>query len=223
MHDLYSYKDKLQTTVWNRKAICSNNLKCTNGKRGFNNVLREFTDFYTGVVQPNTTNADLLLETDVEQLLTDKDQYNHTVTPRVDICDVERCIRNLKRHKAAGHGNVTSEHLIFGGPHLTAHLTVLFNSMIHHCFVPNDFCNGIILPVLKSKHGDDMYRGITLSPVISKVFESVLLHLYDEFLSSDSLQYGFKENSIAVRYFTKKGSRVYCAFLDASKAFDKVL
>jgi len=48
-------------------------------------VLREFTDFYTAVVvQPNTTNADLLLETDVKQLLTDRDQYNHTVTPRVD-------------------------------------------------------------------------------------------------------------------------------------------
>jgi len=115
------------------------------------------------------------------------------------MCDIERCIRNLKRHKAAGHDNVTSEHLIFGGPHLTVHLTLLFNSMIHHCFVPNDFCSGIILPVLKSKHGDattvDMYRGITLSPVISKVFESVLLHLYDELLSSDSLQYGFKKNS----------------------------
>jgi len=148
-------------------------------------VLREFTDFYTGVVQHNITNADLLLETDVKQLLTDRDQYNHTVTQQVDICDVERCIRNLKRHRAAGHDNVTSEHLLFGGPHLTVHLTLLFNSMIHHCFVPNDFCNGIFLPVLKSKHGDatkvDMYRGITLSPVISKVFESVLLHLYMNF------------------------------------------
>jgi len=27
----------------------------------------------------------------------------------------------------------------------------------------------------------------------------------------------------SVKYFTKKGSGVYCAFLDASKAFDKVL
>ena len=66
-----------------RKWYCSNNLKCTNtinGKSGVNNVTREFTDFYTGVVQLNTTNADLLLETDVKQLLTDRDQYNHTVT-----------------------------------------------------------------------------------------------------------------------------------------------
>ena len=79
----------------------------------------------------------------------------------------------------------------------------------------------------------NMYRGITLSPVISKLFEVVLLYLYDEFLSSDSLQFGFKKNSScthamftvneSVKYFTKKGSKVYCAFLDATKAFDKVL
>ena len=52
---------------------------------------------------------------------------------------------------------------------------------------------GIIHPLLKNKHGDatdiHMYRGITISPVISKVFESVLLFLYDNFLTSDTLQY----------------------------------
>ena len=61
-----------------------------------------------------------------------------------------------------------------------------------------------------------MYRSITISPVISKLFESILLHLYDSFLTSDSLQYGFKKNSgytqalfnanESVRYFTKRGS-----------------
>jgi len=73
------------------------------------------------------------------------------------------------------------------------YLTLLFNPMIHHCFGPNDFCNGIILPVLKSKRGDatkvDMHRTITLSSVISKCS-----NLYDNFLSNDSLPYGFKKN-----------------------------
>jgi len=57
----------------------------------------------------------------------------------------------------------------------------------------------LCIPLLNSKHGDatdlDMYRGITLSPVLSKAFESVLLLLYNEFLSSDPLQFGFKKNS----------------------------
>jgi len=55
-----------------------------------------------------------------------------------------------------------------------------------------------------------------LSIIISKLFESVLLRLYDSFLTSDSLQYGFKKNNSctqswftvneSVRYFTKRGS-----------------
>ena len=54
---------------------------------------------------------------------------------------------------------------------------------------------GPLTPVLKDKNGDitstDMYRSITLTPVISKLFESVLLQLYGDFLTSDNLQFGF--------------------------------
>ena len=68
---------------------------------------------------------------------------------------------------------------------------------------------GIIHPLLKNKHGDatdiNMYRGITISPVISKVFDSVLFFLYDNFLASDTLQYGFKTKWLySVKCFTKK-------------------
>ena len=42
--------------------------------------------------------------------------------------------------------------------------------MIRHCFVPSDLCVDISIPLLKNKHGDainlDMYRGISLSPVL---------------------------------------------------------
>ena len=99
---------------------------------------------------------------------------------------------------------------------------------------PNEFCNGIIVPLLNCKHGDaiqlDMYRGITLSPVLSKLFESVLLDL---FLTSSDLQFGFKKNlgcshalfafNETVRYFMNNNSLAFWAFLDISKAFDKVL
>jgi len=55
------------------------------------------------------------------------------------------------------------------------------------------------VPLLKNKHADptslDMYHSITLSPVLLKVFDSILLQLYDEFFCSDPLQFGFKKNS----------------------------
>ena len=67
--------------------------------------------------------------------------------------------------------------------------------MLRHSFVPSDFCFGMIMPLLKDKHGDatkiDMYRGITLSCVVSKLFESVLVALFEDSLYSDNLQFGF--------------------------------
>ena len=92
----------------------------------------------------------------------------------------------------------------------------------------------ILIPVLKDKHTkSDMYRSITLSPIIAKLFEYVLLESYEGQLSSDDLQFGFKQNSgcshalftfnQVTKYFITKGSKVYCAFVDASKAIDKVL
>ena len=38
-----------------------------------------------------------------------------------------------------------------------------------------------------------LYRAITMTPVMSKLFESVLLTLYGEFLTGFYLQYGFKK------------------------------
>jgi len=63
--------------------------------------------------------------------------------------------------------------------------------MLKHAYVPNDFCHWVIIPLLKSKHGDatriDMYRDITLLLVLSKLFESILFGIYEEFFGSDNL------------------------------------
>ena len=46
---------------------------------------------------------------------------------------------------------------------ILVHLCLLFNLLLLHSYVPSDFAYGIIIPVLKDKHGDqtklDMYRG----------------------------------------------------------------
>jgi len=136
-----------------------------------------------------------------------------------------RPISRLKRRKAAGI-DIVSEHVLYAGQQLSVHLCILFNALLAHSFVFSDFCKSIIVPLLKSKYGDatqlDMYRGITLSPVLSKLFEMVLLHLFEEFLVSDDLQFGFKKRSGCSRalfafsesrkYFTSNRNKVYAAF-----------
>ena len=81
---------------------------------------------------------------------------------------------------------------------------------------------GVMIPIIKDKNGDassiDNYRGITLSSNISKLFEMCLLDLYDSYLYSSDLQFGFKKrvgcNSAiytvrsVIEYYTKHGSTV---------------
>ena len=78
-----------------------------------------------------------------------------------------------------------------------------------------------------------MYRGITMSSAVSKLFEAVLVAVFGLSLEMNDLQFGFKKNSSCchtiftftetVKYFIKDGSRVHCVALDAPKAFDKIL
>ena len=82
---------------------------------------------------------------------------------------------------------MTAEHLIYAHSILSKLLSTLFKMMLEHGLVPTDFGTGIIIPLVKNPDGDktcsDNYRGITLSPVISKVFELVIMNMVEEQLN----------------------------------------
>jgi len=67
---------------------------------------------------------------------------------------VDACIRQLKRGKAAGHDQLTVEHLVYAHPILLIHLSLLFNILKPRGTVPHDFCKGIIIPLIKNSDGD---------------------------------------------------------------------
>ena len=94
-----------------------------------------------------------------------------------------------------------------------------------------------MVPIIKDQQGNasdpNNYRGITISPILSKLFEHVLKRVYVDHLSTSSHQFGFKKNSSTVHalhclketvgYYINNDSRVFCSFLDASKAFDRLV
>ena len=63
--------------------------------------------------------------------------------------------------------------------------------------ITDDFRRGLMVPLLKDKTGDvgsvNNYRGITLIPTISKVFQLALLEIRKQYLITDDLQFGFKK------------------------------
>jgi len=92
------------------------------------------------------------------------------------------------------------------------------------------------IPLVKNRDGNiedrSNYRGITLSPVISKIFKLLIMNMVKDKLVSSDLQFGFKPNSscsraiLALQAGVKPicdngGTATLCA-LDISKAFDRV-
>ena len=134
--------------------------------------------------------------------------------------------------------HTTTEHLQNCHPMLSVVLSVLFNLMIHVGYVPDSFSRSYTVPILKDSSGygktvsANDFRGISISPVISKVFEHFILHRYANFFVSSNNQFGFKKGSscahaiYAVRstidYYVSRNSNVNLCALDLSKAFDKM-
>ena len=103
--------------------------------------------------------------------------------------------------------------------------------------VPPAFSLGIIIPITKhvsNCNGDRFseYRRITISPVLSKVFELCILENIKQFLVTSDLQLGFKKGlgcnhaiytvREVVNYFTTNNSTVNLCAIDLTKAFDRV-
>ena len=116
-------------------------------------------------------------------------------------------------------------------------LTRLFNLTLRYGYVPNEFGLGLTIPIPKADCKSNSssvndYRGITISPVISKIFELCLQMRFSKYLFSSSNQFGFKQGvgcnhaiylvRNTIEHFTKNDSTVNLCTLDLSKAFDKV-
>ena len=147
------------------------------------------------------------------------------------------CIYCLKLGKSFDDEQLSAEHLIYAPVSLVERLHQLMNSMLRHAYVPNQFKRGTIVPLVKDHQGDhgsmDNYRGITLSPIISKAFEHAMRTVFGPYLVTSHFQFGYKKKSSTIHalytlketinHYTDRGSNVFCAFLDASKAFDRLV
>ena len=157
----------------------------------------------------------------------------YLVTP-IHVIDALICMKN---GKSADESEISAEHLHNAPLILLNRLSALFNMMLRHSYVPHQFRRGFMIPLVKDLSGNHSstsnYRGITISPIISKLFEHVLKLIFFESLSTSEHQFGFKKNSSivhalhclksTVNHYVSNGSRVFCTFLDASKAFDRLV
>ena len=159
------------------------------------------------------------------------ESYNITLD---NVFDAVLC---LKIGKSADDEEISAEHFLNAPYNFFVRLQAVFNLMLVHSFVPKQFKFGTIIPLVKDHHGNrsdvNNYRGITISPIASKIFEHVLKCIFGSFLKTSPWQFGFKKKSSTlhalyclketINHYIENGSSVFCAFLDASKAFDRLV
>ena len=93
-----------------------------------------------------------------------------------------------------------------------------------------------IIPLIKDKLGDitssNNYRSIALSSLLLKIYDWIMLLLFEKQLHTDELQFGFQEETSTnmctwlaietIDHFMRNGSEVFVGVMDMTKAFDKV-
>ena len=196
----------------------------------------KFQDLYTSVAFDTDKMAELKndISEKVKKQAEQETYYDINIT--VSANDVCKMLHKLKHYKSDGNKGIISDCLIHGPKILPVLLCMLFNMIIIHGVVPNDFSMGTMVPIPKNKsmgHISDKYRAITLSSSFGKLFDMLIIEYEGGgSLKTDCLQFGFKSDSSTVLctsvlretvcHFVQGGCNVYGLFLDASKAFDRV-
>ena len=140
----------------------------------------------------------------------------------------------LRPKKSDISGGFTSDALLNSPDILFDMLAAVFQGWVIHGTVTPSLLACAFLPLIKSSTKDPAdtasYRAIAGSSLILKLFEKTVLLIWGDLLSTDTLQFGFKQGSSTthcswlvqevVGHYLREGSHPLVVVLDCSKAFD---
>lgn len=205
------------------------------GVHGEENITKMWETNYQHIFNSVTSEADKeFVETYVRLHATDTmdDISEYLITT----LKVKEILLALKSKCAAGLDGVSKEHLIHAHPMIFVLLSTLFNMCLIHSYVPKGILATSIMPIIKDKSGDvtnkNNYRPISIATVFSKMLEKHILVHIESFLTTSDNQFGFKRShgtdmcvftlKEIIKFYNTSSTPVFVAFLDASKAFDRV-
>ena len=153
--------------------------------------------------------------------------------------EVKKAVKIFKNGKACGEVKILNEMVkAFSETHMGV-LTKCFSFVLQSGHMPHEWVIGIIKPIYKNK-GDindpDNYRGITLLSCFGKLLTSILNDRLTTYINLNEMmseaQAGFRKGysttdqiftlKCIVEFFLCQGRRLFCTFVDYSKAFDSI-
>jgi len=141
--------------------------------------------------------------------------------PLLTVDDIVNAINSQKYGKAAGPDGIRTEALIYGCRRLHVYMCILFNLFLMHGYVPDDFCQSTIIPLVKCKSGDlsdvNNYRAIASSNSITKILETLLCDFIETLISLTIISLGLEKKILllcahvfkqTVEHYRRHGSHV---------------
>lgn len=149
-----------------------------------------------------------------------------------------KSFKSLKRNKAAGIDDISSNVVLQIADELKTPLLHIFNSSINTGNVPEKLKIAKVTPIFKSGQSSVLsnYRPISVLPVFSKLLERIIYNRIYGYFKDNSLlyekQFGFQNNNSTEHAILSlvdnisdsfdKGNFTLGVFIDLSKAFDTV-
>ena len=153
--------------------------------------------------------------------------------------EISKAIDELANGKSAGPNRILNEFFIHGKSVLLPYLHILFSKVFETSYFPSAWSVGEIIPLHKKgdKSNVDNYRGITILSTRRKLFTRILNNRLNRWAETYSIlieaQAGFRENMSTsdnifvlhglITHFLNNNRKLYCSFIDFSKAFDYVV
>lgn len=147
---------------------------------------------------------------------------------------VRETMKKLKNRKTPNQDKIPNELIKNGGSAMIEEYTKLFNIILQHGKIPEEWKNSITVPIFKKGEKTDPanYRGITLLSTSLKLLTKIIADKISSIMPIREEQQGFRRNRsttdalFILRQLVEKSleynTPAYLCFIDLTKAFDKV-
>ena len=202
------------------------------GANGEDEVVEKFRQVYSALYSSSDSSAEMTrIKAKIRDLIShDSVEEVFKITGET----VKKAAKLMKKGKADVSQSFTTDAILNAPDILFEHLAAIYRSWLIHGTVTGHLLACAFLPLLKSSLKDpadtNSYRAIAGSSIILKLFDKVVLVVWGQFLSSDSLQFGYKAETSTTQcswlvmevanHFLRNGSHPILTLLDCTKAFD---
>ena len=196
--------------------------------------INDLYNFFKDINSPNDSN-----DAESENLNFSIDNDDEILNGHISENEILKCINNLKNNKACSNDGIINEYIKATAHEMMPLYVAFFNLIFNSGVLPDSWLEGAIRPIYKNK-GDskspENYRPITILSCFGKLFTSILNARLNKFLDAHNIleenQAGFRAGYSTMDHIfvlhalteiakTQK-KKLFCSFIDFSKAFDSV-